>query len=129
METTTERLIECLEDAIKRVNGDYGPNTLLARMVTKEWQEAIDAARAELNAPAAAFVRAACGEPPTADESETVPEGWGCPSCGEQRMDYLIQNDEDAQTVTCFSCGEVYTVDAAPAHDPRNDDYPMEATR
>ncbi len=31
-------LAECLRDAISTVNGMYGPNTLLARSVTQDWQ-------------------------------------------------------------------------------------------
>jgi len=40
-------------------------------------------------------------------EFEMVDEKFACPNCGEQKMDWLIW-DEDADTVKCQSCGTVY---------------------
>lgn len=39
---------------------------------------------------------------------EEVAPAEGCPNCGEQRMDWLVW-DDDCEAVTCQTCGTVYT--------------------
>jgi rubredoxin len=42
-----------------------------------------------------------------APDSTLVPSVWACPSCGENRIDYLGW-DENGEYVTCASCGAWY---------------------
>ncbi len=38
---------------------------------------------------------------------ELVEEVFGCPRCGERRVDWLVW-DDDGEQVTCSTCGQVY---------------------
>lgn len=40
---------------------------------------------------------------------ERVPAKWGCPACGETRMDWLGWG-EDGETVTCATCRAEYVL-------------------
>ena len=46
-------------------------------------------------------------EPDFVDEPEVVSEQYGCPDCGERRIDFLVWQD-DEETVECQSCGHRY---------------------
>jgi predicted RNA-binding Zn-ribbon protein involved in translation (DUF1610 family) len=37
---------------------------------------------------------------------------FGCPSCGENNIDYLEFLDEDDEMVRCLTCGHTYKVGA-----------------
>jgi len=41
--------------------------------------------------------------------TETVPPNDQCPRCHEERMDYLVWQDDDV--VQCHTCGCEYTLD------------------
>jgi len=43
-------------------------------------------------------------------EDDKVPSGCGCPKCGEDRVDWLLL-DEDGETVECQVCGMKYRVE------------------
>jgi hypothetical protein len=38
---------------------------------------------------------------------------FGCPSCGENNIDYLEFVDDDDNTVKCLTCGHIYKVGGA----------------
>ena len=49
-----------------------------------------------------------------ADHNESE-EDWGlvepqnaCPQCGERKQDNLVWDQEEANTVTCATCGTIY---------------------
>ena len=44
-------------------------------------------------------------------DEDTVDAVWGCPECGERRVDWLIWLND--QTVQCQTCGSEYRPDDA----------------
>lgn len=56
-----------------------------------------------------------------------VEEQFGCPYCGERRVDYLdLEQTEAGDVVQCMSCHEYYTLPifgAIPDLDSRREDY------
>lgn len=40
-------------------------------------------------------------------EEDIVPTGAECPECGENRVDWLVW-DDDCEIVTCTTCGAEY---------------------
>jgi hypothetical protein len=45
---------------------------------------------------------------PAPEDDDLVPNGCECPHCGENRIDYLVLDEED--WVTCETCGTEYPV-------------------
>jgi transcription elongation factor Elf1 len=44
---------------------------------------------------------------------DLVPKEWGCPHCGERRIDYLSAPDDD-EVVRCETCRRKYTIQLSP---------------
>jgi transcription elongation factor Elf1 len=45
---------------------------------------------------------------PADPEEDLVHEMFGCPRCGERRVDYLVWLEEDSEHVECQTCCYVY---------------------
>ena len=43
------------------------------------------------------------------DGNELVRAKDACPNCGERRMDWLVWQEPDYETVRCSTCGHEYT--------------------
>ena len=43
----------------------------------------------------------------TTTDAETVPTEYQCPTCGENRIDWLVW-DEETETVVCATCQTRY---------------------
>lgn len=53
-------------------------------------------------------------------ESDLVPEGSGCPQCGERRRSWLVQWEQHAGHTSCWRCGYSYVM-PGDAHDRLTD--------
>jgi len=42
------------------------------------------------------------------DPRDLVDEQNACPQCGEREQDNLVWDQEEANTVTCATCGTIY---------------------
>jgi len=101
--------LPCPADVPKGVCTECGHQLVQGSCLCTERPEAPDMSNAAFD-----------GDRPASEncEEETCPEGCACPTCGENRIDYLVWIGPDYEEVECATCGRIYNPDDPLAHVP-----------